>query len=209
MGLFGGSLGDVLNTAVAAVPGVGQYVGAQETNASNRQIASDANAMSLQEAKDQMAFQERMSSTAHQREVTDLQKAGLNPILAAQGGASTPAGAQGQVTAAKMENPAAGVSDQVVNAITSTIAAAKDLKGMQLTDAQIENTRADTAKKGVDTEVAKKGIPESQLTNWAARKIKQAWDAANMGAAQKRQAPASDRAQEMRNQYLNIHGNRP
>lgn len=97
-----------------------------------------ANQQNAQLSRDQMAFQERMSSTAHQREVNDLIKAGLNPLLSVNAGASSPSGSQ-----ATMQNPMQSAISSALEAKAMHNAMAKQREEIALIRAQANKTNTE------------------------------------------------------------------
>lgn len=99
------------------------YFSAKQQNDMATGNAREAMRFSGAQSAQQMAFQERMSNTSYQRAVADMRMAGINPMLAySQGGASSPGGAQAQV------------SDVVGPAVSSAMSAKRlsaDVKSME------------------------------------------------------------------------------
>lgn len=150
---IGGTVGDALSTGLSAVPGIGTYLGAQQTNAANQSLQDSANAASQASVQQQEQYQTMMSDTADQRGVADAKAAGLNPLaITGVGPASSPQGGSASMKAATMANPAAGVSDSISNAMSTALQAARTKSDIDKNTASIANTQADTINKSAQTD---------------------------------------------------------
>lgn len=194
MKLFG--IDDVL--IGAAIGGIGSIFTNQSnkennaaTNAANLQIARETNQQNMEESQRNRDYQERLSNSAYQRTMQDMEAAGLNPILAYQkGGASTPSGSQATASAPKMEPfKNANVTADAINTGLALRRANQENENLKYT---ADNIQANTAKalsettmNGVKSQILGEDLSPAQLRKIVAEQDKSVYQSSAGQVARK------------------------
>jgi hypothetical protein len=142
------TISDFLNPISPFVSSAASFFGGREQNVA-----------SAEAAERQMQFQREMSDTSFQRQVKDLEAAGVNPMLVTKlGGASTPPGAMPSFV-----NPAA-MASQSFSAVQSSQAAKQQAETAErLSHPQVEKINAEVA----NIKSVTRNLDDEQKRIWA------------------------------------------
>lgn len=108
------------------------------------------------EAELSRLWQERMSSTAHQREIKDLQAAGLNPVLSAMGGSGAPVTSGATASGYSPGSGSKGDTDtSLAGALVSLLGVAMQTQASMANATLSARTAMDVADLGARTDIFK------------------------------------------------------
>lgn len=192
-------LGTAVGAGIGAIGGgIVDFFGQQSANAQNWDQFVSNQIWNTQQISDARSYNTYMANTAHQREMADLQAAGLNPILAANGGAPSPTSpVTNPGTGSPIVNPAGGLGRALGSAIPDALTALQTQKALQNLDAdtgaKIANalnqnaqatTQAATAK-NLDIDTINKSLQTGAIKSEAAARDAVAKQNEKYAAAQK------------------------
>lgn len=153
---------------------------ADKQMAFQRQSAQEAMQFNHDEAELSRVWQERMSNTAHQREIKDLQAAGLNPVLSAMGGSGAPVTSGAQASGYTSQGAKGDTDTSLAPALVSllgSVMAAQTSMANTITSAQ---TQERIAQLGAQTDLQKAFLQASSAREVAGIQGATSRDVANI-----------------------------
>lgn len=146
-------------------------------NEETKKATAKQQAFNAAEAQKNRDWQTTMSNNAHQREMADLEAAGLNPVLTAMGGqgAATGAGATTSVMPNEVQNTAKKLAkieiesmkkqNEKINKENEKIDN-EIYNNTRLTDAEIDKLNAETRQTNQNTEIGEPNAETAKALQW-------------------------------------------
>lgn len=140
---FLGDLGiPVVSTVASMATGIlGSKIQKQTVNNEMSGAEREAFNLNAQEAQKARDWNLQMDNTKYQRQVTDMQKAGINPALAMNGGVSTQATSNAMANASTQQTPIMPIQDFATSLMNLRVARQQEAKLKEEAEAtRIQNT---------------------------------------------------------------------
>lgn len=205
-------MSDMSNNITTAQQLINSFASSVENaNRISAESANTAMRFNAAEAQKNRDWQEMMSNTAHQREVADLVKSGLNPVLSANNGASVGSGAQASTTSYQGQQD--NLSPSKV-ALMQTIlqTAMNNQNAKEIAQAQMENAIQQTNLNNATTLAATKisgqfGLSSSNVAASASRYASnKSYDATKYANDMAKDIAAMNNATSERNANVSAEG---